>query len=235
MFKMRKDKKIELSMRQQIQEAIDKIKSTGERLDDTVATPVTNKLFFVNKDCEKLDKEKSEIFHSVTAKVLFITKRVRPDLETTVAFLCTRVSKSDLDNWKKLKQMMGFLKRAIDDVRIIGATSLTDVYTWIDAAYTVHNNMLSQTGGAMSMGHGILHGRSSKQKLNTKNSTKAELVGMSEYIPYNIWFLHFFAHQGYKISKNILYQDNQSTIHMEKNGCNSCTSNSRHIDIRYFL
>ena len=120
---------------------------------------------------------------------------------------------------------MGFLKRTIDDIRIIGATSLTDVCTWIDAAYAVHNNMGSQTGGAMSMGHGILHGKSSKQKLNTKSSTEAELVGVSEYIPYNIWLLHFFAHQGYKISKNVLYQDNQSAIYMEKNRRNLCTRN----------
>ena len=34
---------------------------------------------------------------------------------------------------------------------------------------------------------------------------------------------------------NIIYQDNQSAIHMEKNGRNSCTGNSRHIHIRYFF
>ena len=113
---------------------------------------------------------------------------------------------------------MGFFKRTIDDVRIIGATSLNDVYTWIDAAYAVHNNMRSQTGGAMSMGHGILHGRSSKQKLNTKSSTEAELVGVSEYIPYNIWLLYFFRHQGYDITNNILYKDNQKQYAWRKTG-----------------
>ena len=41
--------------------------------------------------------------------------------------------------------------------------------------------------------------------------------------------------QGYIVKKNILYQDNESAIRMEKNGRNSCTGNSRHIDIRYFF
>ena len=58
---------------------------------------------------------------------------------------------------------------------------------------------------------------------------------MSEYIPYNIWFMNFLSEQGYKVKHNILYQDNQSAMRMEKNGRNSCTGNSRHIDIRFFF
>ena len=36
------------------------------------------------------------------------------------------------------------------------------------------------------------------------------------------------------MSKSILFQDNESAMKMEKNGRNSCTGNSRHIDIKYF-
>ena len=32
----------------------------------------------------------------------------------------------------------------------------------------------------------------------------------------------------------MIYQDNKSAILMKKNGRNSCTGNSRHINIRYF-
>ena len=87
----------------------------------------------------------------------------------------------------------------------------------------------------MSYGLGILHGKGVKQKLNLKSSTEAELVGVSNYLPYNIWMLYFLEHQGYKIMKDVIYQDNQSAIRMEKNGRNSCTRNSRHIDIRCFF
>ena len=87
----------------------------------------------------------------------------------------------------------------------------------------------------MSMGVGIIHGRSGKQKLNVKSSTEAELVGVSEYLPYNIWLMMFMREQGYPVRNNVLYQDNKSTILMLKNGRNSCTGNSRHIDIRHFF
>ena len=45
----------------------------------------------------------------------------------------------------------------------------------------------------------------------------------------------FLKYQGYNIKEKILHQDNQSAMKMEINGRNSCTGNSRHIDIRYFF
>ena len=40
--------------------------------------------------------------------------------------------------------------------------------------------------------------------------------------------------QGYDTRNNIIYQDNESAIKMERNGRNSCTGNSRHVDIKFF-
>jgi len=45
----------------------------------------------------------------------------------------------------------------------------------------------------------------------------------------------FLREQGYTIKEIILFQDNESAIKMETNGRMSCTSNSKHIDIRYFF
>ena len=140
-----------------------------------------------------------------------------------------------MDDWKKLKRTLTYLSNTIDDIREIACDNLTHLFTWIDAAFAVHPNMRGQTGGAISMGWGVIHAKSSKQKINTKSSTEAELVGVSEYLPYNLWFLNFLEHQGYPVQSNILYQDNESAIRMEKNGRNSCTGNSRHINIRYFF
>ena len=136
---------------------------------------------------------------------------------------------------KQTKTRSHVCENTIKDKRIIGAKTLTDLYTWIDAAYAVHNNMRGHTGGAISMGYGIMHGKASKQKINIKSSTESELVRMGEYASYNIWFIMFMVAQGYAIKNNVIYQDNQSAIRMEKNGRNSCTGNSRHIHIRYFF
>ena len=230
---IKKDKKIEISMKKQILEAIEWF---GERIDHKPATPANKRLFSVNDESEPLEESKKEIFHSVVAKLLYIAKRARPDVETAIAFLCTRVSKSTESDWLKLKRVLGFLQKTINDVRIIGAHNLQDLYTWVDAAYGVHDSdMRSHTGGCMSFGTGTVHQRSSKQKINVKSSTEAELVGTSEYVPYNVWLRNFLEEQGYMLSDNVLFQDNESSIKMENNGRRSCTGNSRHVHIRYFF
>jgi hypothetical protein len=231
-IKLLGNKQASIKMESHINDAIE---AFGEKITSGVATPADRDLYVVDPDAKQLDDGKTAIFHSVVAKLLHISKRARPDIETAVAFLCTRVSKSDVDDWKKLKRVLRYLYGTIDMVRIVGGKDLLTLHTWIDAAYAVHENMRSQTGGCMSFGHGIIHGRSSKQKLNTKSSTESELVGMSDYVPYALWMKNFMKGQGYNIEKCTVHQDNQSAIKMEKNGRNSCTGNSRHIDIRYFF
>ena len=55
---------------------------------------------------------------------MYITKRVRPDIEPTVALLCKRVSKRNEDDWKKLERPLVFLKNTIDDKIYIGVFDL---------------------------------------------------------------------------------------------------------------
>ena len=130
--------------------------------------------------------------------------------------------------------MLRYVNQTLDDIRIIGAGELLSMTSYIDGSHAVHKNMRGHTGGAITMGTGIIHGKSSKQKINTKSSTETELVAMSEYVPYSIWMKNFLKHQGYEVKSKVL-QDNQSAMLIEKNGRNSCTGNSRHIDIRYYF
>ena len=228
----RKNKNINIDMTDQIKEALEMF---GEEVDDTVVSPAKRHLFETyDGKSDELCEARSEIFHSVTAKLLFIMKRARPDIETTVSYLMTRVSRSNEKDWDKLKRCLGFLKGTINDKRIIGADSLRDLHVWVDASHAIHENMRGHTGGTMSMGIGTLHNKSSKQKLNTRSTTESEVVGVSEYLPYDLWQVNFFREQGYEIRNNIIYQDNESAIKMEVNGRNSCTGNSRHVDIKYF-
>jgi len=211
------------------------LEMVDDHLEPKVSSPATKRLYEVSDESPQLSKEKSELFHSIVAKLLYMSKRSRPDIEPVIAFLCTRVSRSDEEDWKKLIRLLSFLKRTKNDARIIGATSLKRLYSWVDASYAVHMDMKGQTGSATSFGRGVIGSKSTKQKINTKSSTESELVGISEYLPYCIWFLYFLEHQGYKLEENVVFQDNKSAILMEKNGRNSCTGNSRHINIRYFF
>jgi len=105
--------------------------------------------------------------------------------------------------------------------------------SWVDTAYGVHNDMKSHTGGCMSWGLGVLLTMCNKQRLNMKSSIKAEVVGVSDFIPNMIWVRMFI--EGYSIDKNMLHQDNMSAMKIETNGKMSCGKKSRHIDARYFF
>ena len=107
--------------------------------------------------------------------------------------------------------------------------------TWVDASYAIHHDMRSHTGGNIMMGKGTLYSKSAKQKLNTKSSTEAELVGASDFLPQTLWTRNFIEAQGYKIDESDFYQDNMSAMQMERNGRASAGQQSRHINIRYFF
>ena len=182
-----------------------------------------------------LEKKDADILHSVVAKLLWVAKGGRINIEPAISFLCTRVTKITKEDREKLRLLFKYLKHTINNKRIMGEDSLSQLCTWVDAAYGVHPDLKSHTGGCMSFGYGMVHCNYCKQKLNTKSSTEEEVVGISDYLTYNIWICLFMGAKGYDIKQNILFQDNQSEMKMEKNGRKSCTGNSRHIYIRYFF
>ena len=68
------------------------------------------------------------------------------------------------------------------------------------------------------MGRGTMYSTSNKQKLNTKSSTEVELVGVDDLMPQILWMRYFLESQSMKVSDNIVYQDNQRSMKLEKNG-----------------
>ena len=118
-------------------------------------------------------------------------KRVCPHIKTLSSLLNTGVSKSDKDYRKKLKRGLAWVKNTINYERVIGERNLSEVFTWIDAAYAVHGRTRSHTGGAMQMGYGIIQKNPSKHKINVNNSIEEELLVFSDYIPYNLWLMMF--------------------------------------------
>ena len=96
--------KIKISMIDYIQDMLDDL---PEDMNGEATTPAGDHLFTVNTQNPKLlDKADAETFHHNVAKLLFLCKRAQPDIQTAVAFLCTRVCEPDEDNWKKLVQMI---------------------------------------------------------------------------------------------------------------------------------
>ena len=198
-------------------------------------TPVTNDLFKV-RDLDVsplLCKSQRERFHSIVAQTLYLSKRVRPDLLTSVSFLTKRVLCAQQDDWTKLVRLIQYIRHTNYMGIVLEGTSLS-VLAWIDSSFAVHVNMRGHTGVVVGVGIGPIYCRSVTQKLNTTSSTESELVGFADELPKVLWVRNFMIAQGYKIGPATVYQDNQSTMALVKNG-RSKSERTRHIAIRYFF
>ena len=58
----------------------------------------------------------------------------------------------------------------------------------------------------------------SLEKINTKISTESGLVRVNDFLTQIIWTRYFLKEQGCDIYDNVIYQDNQIAIKIEKNG-----------------
>ena len=231
-FELMENGEIEIIMRDYLEECI---ATFGEAFNGGAKTPAQGNLFESSDEAEKLSEDKAEVFHHIVAKLLFVAKRARPDIDLAISYLCGRVDRSTTEDWTKLRRLLHYLNGTLGMVRKISIKDNNKMETWVDASYGVHLDMKGHTGGLISLGRGIVHHKSSKQKLNTKSSTESELVGASDYIGHSVWLKRFMKEQGYKFKDYTLYQDNESAIKLASNEFGSRSDKTRHIKVRYFF
>jgi hypothetical protein len=152
------------------------------------------------------------------AKALFACKRARPDIHVAMTLLCTRVKSPNESDWKKLIRLLQYVNGTRDDVLTLAADDMQVVKWYVDASFAVHPDFKSHTRATMTFGKGAPITMSRKQKLNTRSSTEAELVGVDDAINMILWTRLFLKEQGYRVEDNMVYQDNKSAILLEKNG-----------------
>jgi hypothetical protein len=225
--------KVVINMDHYVDELLESI--PNDMGDGIATTPAATHLYEINSNAEKLKQEKIEIFHTITAKLLFLSKRARPDLQQAVGFLTTRVKNPDIDDWKKLIRLIKYLRGTNQYKLTLEGDDTHVIKWWVDAAFAVHGDMRSQTGMTMSLGKGSVYASSVRQKLNTRSSTEAELVGVNDAMSMILWTRLFLEEQGYIVKDTKVYQDNMSSMLLENNGKRSSAKRTRHINIRYFF
>jgi hypothetical protein len=99
-----KGNKVKIGMTKYVESMLEvfpeKIKST-----DTAVTPASGGLFNEGQG-KKLNEELADAYHTMVAKALFLCKRARPDIQPTIAVLCTRVKGPNEADWAKLVRLM---------------------------------------------------------------------------------------------------------------------------------
>ena len=121
--------KLKVDMRKYV---ADTYKMFPEDLGGYVTTPAAEHLRTIDENAEKLDDGKKQVFHTITARSLFCGKRARPDLQPTIAFLCTRVREPDVNDWKKLRRLMKFMEQTKEDVLTLSMDEMMLVKWYVD-------------------------------------------------------------------------------------------------------
>jgi len=230
------ERKNTLNMKNYVKAIIEEFEQAN--LDDTVKqvkTPASNNLFRVRKENEAsyLMQDKSSIFHSMTAKLIILGKRGQPDILLAVPFLTTRVKRPDMDDWKKMMRVLGYLKETNNFKLVISCKKLKNLTWYIDGSYAAYNDMKGQSGSLLMIGKNAVLSRFYKQKVNTRSSTETELIAVDDALPIVQWASLFMKDQGYDLEM-VVKEDNRSTMLLMKNGRLSSGKRMKHLDIRYF-
>eukprot|EP00957_Ditylum_brightwellii_P115799 8832630-Ditylum_brightwellii.AAC.1 len=94
------------------------------------------------------------------ARLLFVCKCARQDIQTSIAFLTTRLKAPAKHDWKKFKRLLRYFKGTIDITLKLTADNLTVVKWWVDGVYAVHKDMKSHAGDTMTLGKGSVYSMS---------------------------------------------------------------------------
>ena len=115
-----------------IAEAIDK---PPKEMMKTIKTLAGNHLFKVDDTCVKLCRKYKIIFHWFVAKLLFLSKHARPDIQPIITFLAARVRNPEEDNWNKLRRVLSYLDTTINIIKLhLNVNDLNVFHWWVDAS-----------------------------------------------------------------------------------------------------
>jgi hypothetical protein len=202
----------------------------------SASTPAAGHLFKINStNPQVLNDKDRDIFVRLVMQALYLSQRARPDIRTAVSFLSSRLHTPDKDDYHKLARLMKYLQATPDLHLTLSSNGTGNVYWWVDASYTSHEDMKGHTGATMSLGYGSVYSSSTKQRIVTRSSTEGEMVGVYDAMPQILWTKRFLQAQGFSGNDTVLYQDNKSSILLEKNGRMSSSKRTKHMNVRYFF
>ena len=100
-------KKVTVSTPYHVYEALEYF---GATLKGNMLNPATSQFFTITNKEKGIDYEKKERYHSIISKIFWVVKRSRPDLETAVYFLCTRVQCPTEEDWGEIRRVLNYMQ-----------------------------------------------------------------------------------------------------------------------------
>ena len=169
----------------------------------------TKETFVANDEKKRLQESERVFFHSTVAKLLYLSKRGRPNILMVVTYLCMRVQNATIEDEKKLVRVIRYLAGTISRTQLLRATNTDcNVVVYIDAAYALHGDSKSHTGVVIYVGNTLVYVSSRKQKCMSKSPTEAELIALTDNLGLVELFQEFVVFVMKKTTKTpMIFQD----------------------------
>lgn len=141
--------KVRITIFQYIMETLDE---SPPEFTGTSATSAGLYLFNTSNNTQKIDDMRAGMFHHITAKLLYLSKRARPNIQLAVFFLCARVRAPEQQDRKKMGRVIRYL-RGTQELHLTLEADITHlVKSWADDAFAVTEDMKSHWSGTMPLG-----------------------------------------------------------------------------------
>ena len=128
----------------------------GDKFDGECETPARKEIFIVGNSKELGHKER-EFFHTFTAKLLYLSKRVRPDLLVAVSYLTKRVQCPNEEDMVKLGRVIKYIRHTREIGIILEGSKLLQVEAFVDASHGIHEDFKGHTGSTIRIGFGPIY------------------------------------------------------------------------------
>jgi len=207
---------------------------SGEKNLRDFMSPAGKDILTVDETATALQETERKLFHTSVTKLLYLSKRSRPDILTAMGFLCTRVTKATAQDTLKLRRVLGYLKRTKKKTLHLKVGDFRKLAVYVDAAFASHPDAKSQSGLAVFMGKALLFAASRKQKCVSKSPTDSELIALSDNIQFVELFAEFMAFiTNSEIEAPVIYEDCTAVITLVTEG--GGVMRTKHLRVRMEL
>ena len=152
----------------------------GTDLTGDPVSPGAPYLFNRTLDAPLLSTAAAKIYHTDVATALYLANRTRPTITLPIGELCRHVKEPTVEDDRKLDRVIAYLRHTRDVPLRLGCDMPPRVTVSIDAAFANRENMKSTSGMCVTLGVGNFISSSKIQKLNSKSSTEAEIIAVSD-------------------------------------------------------
>lgn len=109
------------------------VKAPEEMKPSRFVHPCNCNLYKIKKNSPLLDPKREDLFHRLVARLLFASKRARPNIQVTVAFLCTRVNALTEEDYQKIGRPIRYVKETINLPLILELDGLETLFCNVNA------------------------------------------------------------------------------------------------------